>query len=73
MMRLVKNARSAWRWFSVQADAVAIAGATAWLTVPDDMRAAVPVEWLAIGAITLGALGIIGRLIKQKGGEDGAD
>ena len=72
MMKLVKNAGSAWRWFSVQADAVAIAGATAWLAVPDDMRAAVPVEWLAVGAITLGALGIIGRLIDQGGG-DGTD
>lgn len=71
-MRLVKNAGSAWRWFSIQADALAIAGASAWLLVPGDMRAAVPPEWLAVGAITLAALGIVGRLVKQ-GDDDGAD
>jgi len=66
-MRLIPNARRAWRWFSVQADALAIAGAGAWLAVPNDMRAAVPSEWLAVGALVLAALGIVGRLIKQEG------
>lgn len=68
-MKLVKNAGQAWRWFSVQADAVAIAGAGAWLAIPDDMRAAVPADWLAVGAIVLAVLGIVGRLVKQ-GGDD---
>lgn len=69
-MSLVKGWRKAWRWFSVQADAVAIAGAGAWLAVPDDMRAAVPSEWLAAGAIVMAALGIIGRLVDQGGDDD---
>lgn len=68
-MKLVKNARNAWTWFSVQADVLAIAGASAWLAVPDDMRAAVPAKWLAVGAIVLAVLGIIGRLVDQ-GGDD---
>jgi hypothetical protein len=45
------------------------AAAAAWLAVPDDMRAAVPSEWLAIGALAITALGIIGRLVDQGGGE----
>ena len=64
-MRLVKDAKRAWRWFSVQANAVSIAVGAAWLVVPDDMRSAVPADWLAICAVTLAALGTIGRLVDQ--------
>ena len=71
-MRLVKNARKAWRWFSVQAMALQGAVAGAWLVVPNDMRAAVPSEWLAVAAIGLTVLGVAGRLIDQ-GGNDGTD
>ena len=66
-MRLVKDARKAWRWFSVQAMFVQGAAATSWLAVPDDMRAAVPAEWLAVAAIVLTVLGVAGRLIDQGG------
>jgi len=38
----------------------------AWLSVPDDMRSAVPSEWMAVGAVVIAALGIIGRLVDQK-------
>ena len=71
-MKMVKNARKAWRWFSVQANAVSIAVGTAWLAVPGDMRGAVPADWLAICAVTLAALGTFGRLVDQGGG-DGTD
>lgn len=64
-MQLVDNARTAWRWFSVQAMALQGAAAAAWLAVPDDLREAIPSEWLAAGAIALTALGIVGRLVKQ--------
>jgi hypothetical protein len=66
-MTLVKDAGKAWRWFSVQAMALQGAAAGAWLAVPDDMRASVPSEWLAAGAIALTVLGIAGRLIDQNG------
>ena len=69
-MRLVKDARRAWRWFSVQAMVLQGAVASSWLFVPDDMRAAVPPEWLAVAAIVLTVLGIAGRLVDQ-GGDDG--
>jgi hypothetical protein len=67
-MKLVPNARRAWRWFSVQVMALQGAAAAAWLSVPDDLRAAVPSEWLAAGALALTVLGIAGRLIDQGGG-----
>lgn len=66
-MRLVKDARKAWRWFSVQAMALQGAAAGAWLVVPDDMRASVPSEWLAACAVILTVLGIAGRLVAQDG------
>jgi hypothetical protein len=68
-MKMVPDAKRAWRFFSVQAMALQGAAAAAWLAVPDDMRAAVPSEWLAIGALAITALGIIGRLVDQGGGE----
>jgi len=69
-MKMVPNARRSWRWLSVQMMTLQGAAATAWLTVPDDMRAAVPPDWLAVAAVALSALGIAGRLIDQ-GGRDG--
>ena len=65
-MKLVPDARRAWRWFSVQALALQGAAAAAWLAVPDDLRAAVPSEWLAGAALALTVLGIAGRLIDQQ-------
>jgi len=64
-VRIVPNARRAWRWFSVQALAINGAAAAAWLAVPDDLRAAVPSEWLAAAALALTVLGIVGRLVDQ--------
>jgi len=65
-MKLVDDARSAWRWFSVQAMALQGAAAVAWLAVPNDLRASVPSEWMAIGAVVLVVLGIAGRLVQQE-------
>ena len=68
-MKPVKNWRQSWRWFSVQAMAMQGAVAGAWLAVPDDVRGAVPADWLAIAAVVLTALGVAGRLIDQGGGD----
>ena len=64
-MMLVKDATRAWRWFSVQVLAIQGAAASAWLAVPDDLRAAVPETWLAGGAVALAVLGLVGRLVDQ--------
>jgi hypothetical protein len=69
-VKFVSDWRKAWRWFSVQMFALQGIVAASWLSVPDDMRAAVPSEWLAIAAVVLTALGILGRLVKQGGGDD---
>ena len=64
-MRLVENVGSAWRWFSVQAMALAIAIEGAWLALPPDMKSRIPETW--VDAVTMGllVLGIVGRLVKQ--------
>ena len=64
-MRLVKNAKSAWRWYSVQAMGWAAALQGAWLMLPPDMAATVP-AWLvqAMTAVLL-VSGIVGRLVDQ--------
>lgn len=66
---LVPDWRDAWRWFSVRAMALSGAAGAAWLAVPDDLRAAVPEEYLGIGALVLSVLGIIGRLVDQSSAE----
>lgn len=64
-MNLIPNWRRAWRMFSVQDQAAAIAAIAGWQALPDDLRAMVP-QSVAVGmAIALLVLGIVGRLIDQ--------
>ena len=65
-MKVVENARNAWRWFSVQAMVLAGAVQGAWLFVPDDLRASVPQTWMQGITIALMVMGVAGRLVKQK-------
>jgi hypothetical protein len=65
-MKLVENAKSAWRWFSVQSMVLAGAIQGAWLFVPEDLRASVPQNWLQSITIALMVAGVAGRLVKQK-------
>jgi hypothetical protein len=64
-MKLVDNASSAPRWFSMQILAVVAALQVAWETLPPDALALIPADWQ--GYITLGLvlLAMIGRLIDQ--------
>ena len=64
-MRLVDNAKQAWRWFSVQSMVLAGAVQGAWLFVPDDLRSTVPQPWLQGITIALMCMGVAGRLVKQ--------
>jgi hypothetical protein len=65
-MKPIENWRKAWRMFSVQAQALALAVIGAWQAVPDDIKASVPEWglWAMLGAILVG--GIVGRLIDQE-------
>lgn len=65
-MKLVENAKNAWRWFSVQSMVLAGAIQGAWLFVPDDLRASVPQTWLQGITLALMVAGVAGRLVKQK-------
>lgn len=65
-MKLVDDARRAWRWFSMQCMAGAVAVQGAWELIPADLKSGIPPK--AVTYITLGllAMGIVGRLVKQK-------
>ena len=64
-MKLIPNWRKAWRMFSVQAQAIALALAGAWQAVPEDIRNVVP-GWVPITLLALILVGgIVGRLISQ--------
>jgi len=64
-MKLIPEAKRAWRMFSVQAQAVALAVLGAWQVMPEDLKTTLPqslVYWLSM---SLMVLGIVGRLIDQ--------
>ena len=62
---LVDNARSAWRWFSVQAMVLAGAIQGAWMFLPEDMKSSIPPGIVQAVTIALLVLGVAGRLIDQ--------
>lgn len=64
-MRLVDDARKAWRWFSVQAMFVAFVLQGAWEALPPDMKASIPQQYVTYITLFLLAMGIAGRLVKQ--------
>jgi hypothetical protein len=64
-MKLIPEAKKAWRMFSVQAQALAFAILGAWQVLPEDLKARLPeamVFWLAMGLMVAG---IFGRLVDQ--------
>lgn len=65
-MKLVDDARRAWRWISVQAMVVAGAIQGAWLFIPEDMKDSLPPGLVSKATIALLALGVAGRLVKQE-------
>lgn len=64
-MKLVKDARKAWRWFSVQALAVMALLPIVWVQLPPDVQAMMPEAWRPWVMVALAIGGIAGRLIKQ--------
>lgn len=64
-MKLVDDARRAWRWFSVQAMALALAVQGVWEAMPADMKASIPQQYVTWLTLALLALGIVGRLVDQ--------
>ena len=64
-LEIVENWRSLWRAFSVQAMGLSSSVLITWGLLPDDMRAAIPADVIAIAAGGTLVLGIIGRYLKQ--------
>ena len=64
-MKLVPNARKAWRWISMQAMGVAVALQGAWVFIPDDLKARAGDDTAAWVTGALLVLGMIGRMVKQ--------
>jgi hypothetical protein len=64
-MKLVPNAASAPRWFSMQLLTVVAALQVAWETLPPEALSIIPEDWR--GYITLGLVlaAMVGRLIDQ--------
>jgi hypothetical protein len=64
-MKLVHNARDAWRWFSVRILALIVAVTALWEAVPVEVQAMIPEDYRAAILAFLAFIGIVGRLIDQ--------
>jgi len=64
-MKIVQDAKRAWKWFSVQAMVLATALLGAWEIMPDDLKAGIPSKYVTGAAMALLVLGVAGRLVKQ--------
>lgn len=64
-MKLVDDVKRCWRWLSVQCMVVAGAIQTAWVFIPEDMKATFPKNWLQVITVALLVIGVVGRLFQQ--------
>jgi hypothetical protein len=65
-VKLIDEAKQAYKFFSVQAMALAIAIQGAWEVIPADMKASIPPQYVTYTTLALLVLGIFGRFVKQK-------
>ena len=64
-MKLVDNAKSWYKMFSIQAQILAGSLLGSWSLIPEDLKQSLP-QNIVIGiAVGLLVLGVVGRLIKQ--------
>ena len=68
-MKLIKNARRCWRYFSVQALTILAALPLVWINLPPDVKAKVPDAWETWVFVIVALGGLAGRLIDQGGDE----
>lgn len=64
-MKLIPEAKKAWRLFSIQAQALALSILGAWQVLPEDLKSRLPEVWVTSLAMGLMVAGIVGRLIQQ--------
>lgn len=65
-MQMVKDWKSSWRWFSVQALTVIAGLPLVWPMIPPDVQAWLPETYRPWVLVALALGGIAGRLIDQK-------
>ena len=64
-MKLVANAKSCWKWLSIQIPIVNLAFLATWGTLPAKFQDAIPLPWVIGIAVVLIVLGVAGRLLDQ--------
>lgn len=65
-MKIIADWKQAWRWYSVNCPAIALALLGCWAALPEAMQQAFTPAELKAAAMLLIALGIGGRFIDQK-------
>jgi len=65
-MRLIDNAASWWKMFSMQAQALNTALLVSWQALPSTLQTILPVSYLLVIAVVLLILGMVGRMVKQE-------
>lgn len=65
-MKLVKDWRQSWKFYSQQAMVVAGALQGAYMALPANLQARVPSDFVDALTIIVLALGVLGRLVDQK-------
>jgi len=65
-MRLIDNASSWWKMFSMQAQALNTALLVSWQALPSTLQTILPVSYLLTIAVVLLILGMVGRMVKQE-------
>lgn len=70
-MKLVDDARQAWRWFSMWAMGLPATMTAVWLAIPEQWQAIIlqqiPPKQLAWALVAVLGLGMVGRLVQQGG------
>lgn len=67
-MKLIDDAKGAWRHYSTVALSTAGAVQTGWVTLPDEIKSDLPKtvgEWVAKITVAILFLGLIGKFVKQ--------
>jgi hypothetical protein len=65
-MKLVDDAKQAYRWISMQCMILAGAVQAGWMYLPEDLKASLSPETVKTTTLVLLVLGIAGRLVKQE-------
>jgi hypothetical protein len=66
-MQLIENWKQAWKLFSVQALALLAALPVVWMSLPEDIKAMVPADWMKWIMVAIAIGGLFGRMIAQPG------